>query len=48
MVRAVATRVPDAPGDDCVRVAVDGPDGAGKDVLVDDTDFDPPGAALTT
>ena len=36
MVRAVATRVPDAAGDDCVRVAVDGPDGAGKTRFADE------------
>lgn len=36
MLRAVAARVPNRDGDDCVRVAVDGPDGAGKTRFADD------------
>ncbi|KAA0099812.1 uridine kinase [Mycolicibacterium sp. P1-18] len=35
VLRAVAARVPTLPGDDCVRVAVDGPDGAGKTRFAD-------------
>lgn len=36
VLRAVAARVPTLPGNDCVRVAVDGPDGAGKTRFADD------------
>jgi len=36
VLRAVAARVPTPAGDDCVRVAVDGPDGAGKTRFADD------------
>lgn len=32
----IATRVPAPPGDDCVLVAVDGVDGAGKTVFADE------------
>jgi uridine kinase len=35
VLRAVAARVPTLTGDDCVRVAVDGPDGAGKTRFAD-------------
>ena len=36
VMEAVAARVPTVDGDDCVRVAVDGPDGAGKTLFADD------------
>lgn len=36
VLEAVAARVPTVDGDDCVRVAVDGPDGAGKTRFADD------------
>lgn len=36
VLEAVAARVPIVDGDDCVRVAVDGPDGAGKTLFADD------------
>ncbi|MCV7134109.1 uridine kinase [Mycobacterium hodleri] len=35
VLQSVAARVPSLPGDDCVRVAVDGPDGAGKTRFAD-------------